>query len=263
MKNLDKILIECLATTRAAGQILSNQWHKPRKIEHKGAIDLVTDTDKEIEAFLKEKLAALVPDAAFLGEESSANMDKLLSSSLCWVVDPVDGTTNFVHYLPMVAVSVALCQNGEPIIGVVDAPLLRETYYAARDTRAFCNGEPVSVSTTYTLTDSLVATGFPYDMSKALPGILKRLERVLPVTQGLRRPGSAALDLCWTAAGRVDAFYEEDLKPWDMAAGWLLVKEAGGEVTDFSGAPLEWHKPVLASNGHVHMAMVELLNSRN
>lgn len=259
MRNIDELLLESLEITRNAGAIIKKQWDQPRKITHKGAIDLVTDTDRMVEEFLHDKLGRLVPDARFLGEETATGMESLESAGLCWVVDPVDGTTNFVHGVPMVAVSVALCQDGLPIMGVVDAPILRETFYAAKDTRAFLNGEPVEVSATAALRDSLVATGFPYEIEPELESILERLARVLPATQGLRRPGSAAIDLCWVACGRLDAFYEALLKPWDMAAGWLIVEEAGGQVSNFNGDAVAWNKPLLASNGQIHLAMSNLL----
>lgn len=258
-KNLDETLLKCLSIAKEAGQIFKDQWIKPRKIEHKGKIDLVTDTDRQIEAFLRAKLREVAPEAAFLGEESAGETSIPQPDGLCWVVDPVDGTTNFAHHVPMAAISIALCENASPVMGIVNAPILGEMYYAARDTRAFCNGEPIEVSNAHTLMEALVATGFPYDMESRLPVILERLKKVLPAVQGLRRPGAASIDLCWVAAGRLEAFYEDWLKPWDMAAGWLIVKEAGGEISDFNGEPMTWLKPLLATNGHIHEEMLTLL----
>lgn len=257
--NLDELLIACLSVAREAGGIVKANWNKPHTIRHKGPIDLVTETDQAVEEFLHTKLAALLPEAAFLGEESADGAEVPPDSKYCWVVDPIDGTTNFAHGIPMVGVSIALCENGKPVLGIIDAPMLGECYYAARDSRAFMNGEPITVSKTETLTDCLVATGFPYNVKPRLPELLRRLEAVLPATQGLRRPGAASLDLAWVACGRLDAFYEDGLKPWDMAAGWLLVQEAGGQTSDFNGAPTVWGKSLLATNGRVHLALVDLL----
>lgn len=257
--NLDELLLKCLPIARSAGDIVRERWNCPHEIRHKGAVDLVTETDREVEAFLAENLGRLLPEASFLGEESGKAQTNPLASRFCWVVDPVDGTTNFVHRIPMVGISIALCENGEPILGIVDAPMLDECYYAARDSRAFLNGEPISVSKTEKLVDCLVATGFPYDARPRLPDLVRWIEAVLPATQGLRRAGAASLDLAWTACGRLDAYYEYGLKPWDMAAGWLIVKEAGGEASDFNGGPAGFGKPLLASNGLVHADMVNLV----
>lgn len=259
--NLDELLLECLPVVQDAGKIIRENWHKPHSVHHKGAIDLVTETDRAVEEFLRRRLCNLLPDAAFLGEESASDAAGLLESPWCWAVDPVDGTTNFVHRIPMVGVSVALCENGAPVLGIIAAPMLGECYYAVHNSRAFLNGEPVAVSQSEHLTDCLVATGFPYDVKPQLEHIMRRLEAVLPATQGLRRPGAASIDLAWVACGRLDAFYEDGLKPWDMAAGWLIVQEAGGRVSDFNGNAAGWGKSLLATNGHVHPGMVRLLKS--
>lgn len=258
MLNLDALLLKAIPVVRRAGQIIAESWNNSHAVIHKGVTDLVTETDKAVEDFLKRELAELLPEAAFIGEESASAADAQ-GESLCWIVDPVDGTTNFVHRIPAVAVSVALCEKNLPLFGIVDAPILGECFYAARDSRAFCNGEPVGVSGATRLIDSVVGTGFPYDAGEHLPEILNRIGKILPATQGLRRFGSAAIDLCWVACGRLDAFYEADLKPWDMAAGWLIVMEAGGEVSDFFGKEPGFGKPVLASNGKIHEELLSLL----
>lgn len=259
MFNLDDVLPKTLQIVRDAGKIIAQNWTRPHEITHKGAIDLVTETDRQVEDYLHKHLGQLLPEAAFIGEESAKDLNIPADKPLCWIVDPVDGTTNFVHRQPPVSVSVALCEEGVPVVGVVDAPMLQECFYAARDSRAFCNGEPVEVSAVTNLSDAVVATGFPYDVSASLDDILRRLARVLPATQGLRRLGSAAIDLCWVACGRLDAFYEAGLKPWDMAAGWLIVLEGGGQLSDFAGRRFDWGRSVLASNGKIHADMVNLL----
>lgn len=254
-----ELLAECREIVALAGQMVRERWNRPRTISHKGQIDLVTDTDRAVEDYLRDKLGRLLPEAGFLGEESALNQADALKNGLCWVVDPVDGTTNFVHRIPMVGISVALCEAGEPVLGVVEAPMLAETYTALKGHGSCCNSEPVRVSRADRLVDSLVATGFPYEVAPQLERLLGRLAAVLPATQGLRRPGAASIDLAWVGCGRLDVFYEDGLKPWDMAAGWLFVTEAGGKVTDFTGAPAGFGKSLLASNGIVHADFVELL----
>lgn len=255
--NLDDLLCQCLPIIARAGAMISANWNLPHQISYKGPIDLVTETDVAVENFLREELCALLPEAAFVGEESGANPSLL--NSLCWVVDPVDGTTNFAHQIPNVAVSVALCSSDQPILGIVEAPMLGERFYACRRSQAFRNGQPIHVSANAELCQALIATGFPYEVGPVLSNILDRLGRVLPATQGLRRAGSAALDLAWTAMGRLDAYYEAELKPWDMAAGWLIVQQAGGMVTNLNGVPATLGGPILASNGLIHKKMLELV----
>lgn len=259
MPDLNDLLEKCLPVVARAGEIIKRRWNSDHEIRHKGAIDLVTETDREVEDFLHASLLALTPGAAFVGEESAADNKALLASPSCWVVDPVDGTTNFVHRIPMVGVSVAFCLAGKPVLGVVEAPMLAERYYALKGAGAFLNGAPITVSKADRLSDCLVATGFPYDVPPQLPAIIRRLKAVLPATQGLRRPGAASLDLAWVGCGRLDAFYEDGLKPWDMAAGIVIVEAAGGQTSDFNGAPAAWGKSLLASNGIVHSDFVKLL----
>lgn len=259
MSDLKELLAKCLPVIAKAGEIVKRRWNSDHEIRHKGAIDLVTETDREVEEFLHAALLALTPDAAFVGEESAADTAALLAAPSCWIVDPVDGTTNFVHRIPMVGVSVAFCLNGKPVLGVVDAPMLAERYYALKDGGAFLNGAPIAVSKADKLSSCLVATGFPYDVPPKLPAIIRRLEAVLPATQGLRRPGAASIDLAWVGCGRLDAFYEDGLKPWDMAAGIVIVEAAGGQTSDFNGGPSGWGKSLLATNGIMQPDFVKLL----
>lgn len=261
----EELLHACLEIVRKSGEIVTTAWNKPDIIHHKALTDLVTETDLAVQAYLQKELSALLPDAAFIGEENftsdstSASPDK----DLCWIVDPVDGTTNFVHRLPFVASSVALWNKGIPILGIVNAPMLKETFYARKNNGAFCNGKKIKVSSASHASEALVCTGFPYSPLPEMPGIMGRLQRIIPVTQGLRRLGAAALDLSYVASGRLDAFYETCLKPWDMAAGVLLVSEAGGTVSDFYGQDHKFGQPLLADNGRLHEIMLAFVRPRD
>ena len=209
-----------------------------------------------MERFLKERLSALTPGTAFLAEESAENLS---IPSTCWIIDPVDGTTNFAHGLPLTVTSVAYRRNGELEIGIINAPLLGECYIAEKGKGAWRNGERISVSTTAFCEEAVVATGFPYEIARRVDEILDRLRPILAACQGVRRCGAAALDLAWTACGRFDAFYEDELKPWDMAAGALLVTEAGGRITALDGSPFDLRWSVLASNGKLHGVIEKML----
>lgn len=246
-----------LEIIRESGALVMDHWRKPRNIRLKGRIDLVTETDLAVEAFLKERLKDVVPGATFMAEESATSRTP---HGTCWIIDPIDGTTNFAHSLPFVATSVGLWHEGRVMLGVVNAPVLGECFWAVRGGGAFCNGEPLCVSDREPLEQAVVATGFPYTISEDVDTVLARLRKALVTTRGVRRCGAAAIDLAFVASGRFDAFYEADLKPWDTAAGWLLVEEAGGRVTGFDGAPYDFsNEGILASNGRVHEAMREVL----
>ncbi|WP_045222752.1 inositol monophosphatase family protein [Desulfonatronum thioautotrophicum] len=255
------LLPQAIDVVREAGQMLMRYWHAPREIHHKGRIDLVTTADLALEKLLKERLSDLLPEAAFLAEESASAED--LRKSLngpTWIIDPLDGTTNFAHGFPFVAISVALWDDSDVQLGLVHLPVLQELFHAAKGQGTHLNDVPVQVSKILDLENSLVATGFPYSVREQLPPILGWMETMLSLTQGIRRPGSAASDLAYVACGRFDAFYEINLKPWDMAAGWLLVREAGGMVTQIDGSEFHPRIPsLLASNAQIHAAMVEAL----
>jgi len=250
------LLKHIIAAAAAAGKTIREHWRQPRAVRHKGRIDLVTQTDAAVEAQLKERLEAILPGVGFMGEESARS---LIPEGNCWIVDPLDGTTNFVHGIPFVAVSIALWQEGAARLGVVALPMLGECFYAEKGQGAHCNGRPLRVSGVARCGQSLIATGFPYDIEAHKDRILGWLGAVLPRCQGVRRCGAAAADLAYVAAGRYDAFYESDLKPWDMAAGRLLVEEAGGRVTNLLGEPMRFGDVILASNGHVHQELLDLL----
>lgn len=254
---MDTLLRELVAIVRESGTIIRRQWQEDRQIRHKGCVDLVTQTDVAVEAFLKERLARLTPGVGFLAEESSDAGAR--PSGDCWIIDPVDGTTNFVHRIPQVGTSVALWRDGRVVLGVVNVPMMDECFWAARGQGAFCNDRALAVSQEADLQQCLCATGFPYDVEIRLPQVLERLRVMLPATQGMRRIGAASVDLAYVASGRLDIFYEMWLKPWDMAAGWLLVEEAGGRLTLPSEEEYVFGEEVVASNGRVHAAACALL----
>lgn len=244
-----------------AGEILMDYWHAPREIQRKGRIDLVTSADLAIEKNVKQSLAEILPEASFLAEESVSREDlQRPLSGPTWIIDPLDGTTNFAHGFPFVAISVALWDQGEIQLGFVHLPVMNELFQASLGRGTLLNDKAVTVSSTGRMEDALVATGFPYSVRESLPPILSWMETMLATTQGIRRAGSAAIDLAYTAAGRFDAFYEIQLKPWDTAAGWLLVREAGGKVSQMDNAPFHPQRSsILATNGLIHEQMVALL----
>lgn len=251
------LLEPAVAVVRDAGRLIIDAWSAPRDVRRKGAIDLVTDTDFAVQARLKKDLLAIAPGSGFLGEEKDGVV--VGEGDFRWIVDPVDGTTNFVHKIPMTAISVALAERDRPVLGVIFAPMLDECFYAAKGAGAFLNGRPIAVSRVARLSEAVVATGFPYDVKASLDSVLGRLARLLPEVQGTRSLGSAAIDLGYVASGRFDAFYEAGLKPWDMAAGWIIVEEAGGRATTVSGEPMDLRAPLLASNGLIHDETLALL----
>jgi len=254
---MDKQLVNgFLGCVREAGGVVRAQWNDAKEITHKGRIDLVTQTDLAVERLLLERLPALLPGSTVLAEESHLSLQP---GELTWVVDPVDGTTNYAHGLPMVAVSVALWKDGRVGMGAVFIPVLDELFWAVRGQGAFLNGEPVSVSRESVMQSALIATGFPYSFYSEVDDVCERLRRVLLASQGIRRMGSAAIDLAYTACGRFEGYYETGLKPWDTAAGWLLVEEAGGRVSGLDGPYALGGHMIVATNGRVHEDLLTLL----
>lgn len=253
------LLARATQSVLEAGAIIREHDRLPRRIRHKASPkDLVTETDVAVERLLVDRLGVVLPEASFLGEEGSAGQGL---EGLAWVVDPVDGTTNFAHGVPFVATSVALCLDGAPLLGIVNLPLLGEIFTAGLGLGAWCNGEPIHVSDTATLLESLVATGFPYRIEEHQDVILRQLALAMPATQGVRRAGAAALDLAYVACGRYDGFFEFALNPWDTAAGILLVQEAGGQVGRIAqGGPYRLGDPdILACNAQLEPALRALL----
>jgi len=244
---------------KSAGSVLKEMYDSTYEIYHKGKIDLVTTADIKSEEVLKKGLKELTPDIPVIGEESFSEKEKF-KSSYCWMVDPLDGTTNFAHNLPWFAISVALLKEKEPILGIIYNPIIDEFFYAIKGEGAYLNEKPIKVSPKEKLIDSLLCTGFPVSKILDSPDLFIPLfEEFMKRCQGVRRFGSAALDLAYVACGRYEGFWEPYLKPWDTSAGFLLVKEAGGEVTDYFGNPYHpFLNTIVASNGKIHQQMIEL-----
>jgi myo-inositol-1(or 4)-monophosphatase len=240
----------------AAGQLLRQRYGRPQTVEYKGEIDLVTALDREAEALIVGRIHTAYPEHSILAEESGGTLG---SAEHRWLVDPLDGTSNYAHGYPVFCVSVAYERAGRITLGVVYDPLREELFLAEAGGGATLNGRPLRVSATDSLARSLLSTGFPYDRT-LYPVSLRRWEALLWRTQALRRGGSAALDLCYVAAGRADGYWEQPVQPWDIAAGMLLVTEAGGQATSFAGGPPDVYSGELAAtNGHIHQEFLAAL----
>ncbi|MGC2330329.1 MAG: inositol monophosphatase family protein [Candidatus Acidiferrales bacterium] len=241
---------------REAGAVLRKEFDRPKKISYKGEVDIVTESDRRSEEIIVARLQEHFPGHAIIAEEGGGAA--AAGAKYCWHVDPLDGTTNFAHGYPCFAVSIGLSEDGEPIAGVVFNPVSDEFFTALRGEGAYLNEQRIHVSTIEKLATSLVATGFPTHQRKRSANINYYWEFTLR-SHGVRRDGSAALDLCSVACGRFDAFWEFRLNSWDTAAGVLLVREAGGIVTAIDGGPYQLGGPgLLASNGLIHEEMKEV-----
>jgi len=247
-----------VGAAREAGRYLMAALPEKREISKKGIVDLITEADRKSEQLIHGIIARACPEDSFLAEEGTRTESK---SGYTWVVDPLDGTINYAHRFPVFCVSIALVSNGASLIGCIYNPNLDELFTAEKGQGAQLNGQRVHVSVTANLLDCLLATGFPYDVRESEDDNMSNFWTFYKRgAQAVRRAGSAALDLAYVACGRFDGFWEFKLNPWDIAAGTLLVEEAGGTVTDFDGGPLDLHKgEVLASNGIIHDRMQEVL----
>ncbi|TNF30783.1 MAG: inositol monophosphatase [Bacteroidetes bacterium] len=249
------------AVAREAGNFIINERKafSTKKVEVKGQNDFVSYVDKESEKLIVSRLKEILPEAGFITEEGTEAKD---NNPLKWVIDPLDGTTNFIHGMPFFAVSIALINGKEPLLGVVYEINQDEMFYGWKDGGAYLNSQRIHVSEAATVKDSLLGTGFPYYDYHLLNEYLELFKHLMKHSHGIRRPGSAATDLAYVAAGRFDGFYEYSLSPWDVAAGILLVKEAGGIVTDFSGGDdAIFTKEIIATNPHIHREFSQLLRS--
>ncbi len=254
---MDALLNDAIAAARLARGIHLYYQERGFAVDTKtGPTDLVTQADRETEAAIKEYLLGRYPDHAFLGEEGGQEHE----AEYRWIVDPLDGTVNFAHHFPFFAVSIGLEVRGRLELGVVLDSTRDELFWAARGRGAYLNGRPLRVSATDRLIGSLLATGFPYDVNKDQEN-LTYFERVLRKGLTVRRPGAAALDLSYVAAGRLEGFWEVKLKPWDVAAAIVIVEEAGGRITGIQGEPYELgNRYIVATNGHIHQQLLETLH---
>lgn len=250
-----------IAVARDAGALLRQRLNQPRDVAFKGVVDLVTDADRASEQLIADRLRHSFPQHRIVAEEGARGTvaAEAAPSSFTWLIDPLDGTTNYAHRYPHFAVSIALAREGTVQLGVVYDPMRDELFVARRGHGATLNGAPLHVSATAELIHALLATGFPYDLTQRAEAVAI-WDAFVNRVQGTRRDGSAALDLCYVAAGRLDGFWERPLNAWDMAAGALLVEEVGGRVSAYGGRPfdLDGHE-IIASNGRLHAAMESVI----
>jgi myo-inositol-1(or 4)-monophosphatase len=259
--NLDKILKHTINTAKLAGNFIRSEQSKVNKsdIEIKGKNDLVSYVDKTAEKLIIKSLLEIIPDVGFIAEESYTQQN--LNTDYKWIIDPLDGTTNYLHGLSPYAVSIALMYKSEIIVGVVYEVSNDECFYATTGNGAFLNGEKISCSKNSQLTDSLFVTGFPVSKFYRNKESYDLLDYIIKNTHGIRRLGSAAADLAYVACGRFDCFYEYDLKSWDVAAGSLIVKEAGGKVSDFNaGENYIFGKEIIATNSLIFVKTIDIVN---
>ena len=256
--NLEKINDQAMAVVKEVGNWIKSQRESftSKHIEEKGLNNLVSYVDKEAEQKLVKGLAEMVPQAGFLTEEGTISQNESL-----WIIDPLDGTTNFVHGIPFYCVSVALAYKGEFIIGIIYDPNLNEYFHAIKGKGAYLNNKPITVSDSASLAQSVVATGFPHRSFEKMEEYVQSLDYFFRNTRSLRRLGAAALDMAYVACGRMDAFFELKLMPWDIAAGTLIVREAGGIATDFLGDhDLLFKNQIICGNVPVYNQMKQVLD---
>lgn len=245
-----------------AGDIQLSRRESGFRVDKKGTIDLVTEVDLECERMCRAVIAERFPTHAVLAEELSSGPAERSSSTHRWVFDPIDGTTNYAHGLPIFCSSLALEIDGRPEAAAIYDPTRRELFTAERGEGAYLNGSRLRVSATSELIDALLVTGFPYDVHQQTADLVGLFGAFLGQARAVRRLGSAALDLCYVAAGRFDAFWEQHLKPWDVAAGALIVAEAGGRITGMDGSPFDAVAAhLVASNGQIHDALLDVIRT--
>lgn len=257
VKDLKEILESIVDLARNVGDCIQKRANTKMRIYYKGDIDLVTQFDKESQDLIVKGLIKEFPDYGILSEE---NISENIDAPIKWIVDPLDGTTNFAHGLPIWTITIALEVEGEVVLGVVYDPTRGEMFSAIEGSGAFLNKKRIRVSKVKKLDHALLITGFPYDIREAKDNNLNHFSNFAVRAQAVRRLGSAALDLCYTACGRFDGYWELKLSPWDQAAGSLILKEAGGKITDFQGEEFNiYGDEVLGTNGFIHRQMMKVL----
>jgi len=247
------------AAAKEAGELLNKQFGHVQQIMKKGEIDLVTEADLKSESLILRIISSHFPNDNILSEEKG---EKQRASERIWLVDPLDGTTNFAHGFPFFCVSIALQVNQDLVVGVVYNPYIGELFQAAQGCGASLNGRSIKVSETHEIGEALLGTGFPYDIHQRSEHVIELFRRMVLKAQGVRRAGSAALDLCYVAAGRLDGFWEASLKPWDTAAGCVILKEAGGVLSTYTGGPYTpYEKTIVGSNPLIFEDMLAVINA--
>ena len=250
-----------IAAAYKAGRVLGSHFGRISKIDKKGGLELVTEADTESEKIIIDTIQNVFPNHTILAEESGLNKGEIGHK---WIIDPLDGTTNCSHQLGTFSVSIAFALYDKTVFGVVLIPETRELFFAVKGKGAFLNDRPIKVSNTSSVSESLLVTGFPYNLKDLFEPLLTRFSRCMKASQGVRRLGSAAIDICFLACGRFDGFWEQNLKPWDTAAAELIAREAGAVVTDFSNQPFTIDKSeILATNGKIHKEMLLLLEIKD
>ncbi|GHT38664.1 inositol monophosphatase [Endomicrobiia bacterium] len=251
-----------LAAAKAGSEVLAKYYNNVLDIEYKGKIDPVTQADKNSQKAIIKMIKDVFPKHGVLAEEDGVNE---VNKDYCWIIDPLDGTVNFIHGLPMFCVSIGLKCKDEIISGVIYSPIMQEVFVAEKNKGAWLNGKKIKVSTIEDPIRSLAVTGFPYYIKEKSDRVMKNFQNVVFKFQGIRRLGSAALDMAYVACGRFEFFWEEGLKPWDIAAGTLIVKEAGGKVSDYSGGAEDsvFKDTMLASNGiTMHKKILKVISDK-
>ena len=247
-----------IAAAYAGAQVILDRFGNISQINKKGAFDLVTEADTESEKQILGIIRKAFPDHAILAEESG---DRKGTTKFQWLIDPLDGTTNYAHRLPLFSIAIALAVQDEIVLGLVLNPMDGELFSAISGRGAELNGKPIKVSTTPSVFESLLVTGFSYDFNEIVDPVMERFSVCQQASQGVRRLGSAALDICYVACGRFDGFWEQNLKPWDKAAAAIIAVEAGAEITNFSNQPFAINqKEILVTNGKIHQEMLSLLD---
>ena len=257
---MNKDLIKRIGIKAAfeSGKVLKSYFGNISDVRKKGPVDLVTEADTASEEIIIGIIRETFPEHSILAEESGLDQG---DADHQWIIDPLDGTVNFAHQLPVFSISIAFAFRETLVMGIVFNPVTGELFTAVAGEGAFLNDRPIQVSDTRVMQESLLATGFPYDLTSIFDTVTGRMLNCLRASQGLRRMGSAAIDICALACGRFDGFWEQNLHPWDTAAATLIVREAGGVVTDFANKSFTIDKKeILATNGHIHMEMLSLLN---
>ncbi len=258
MPDYNSLKQEVIALCHEAGSFIETeqQRFKHDNIMYKGKNDLVSYVDKETEKMLVEGLKTLLPEAGFIAEEGTSSTR---GEKYNWIIDPLDGTTNFLHHLPVYSISIGLIEDNEVVLGVIYDPSRNECFHTSKGAPSFLNQDEITISSVDTLAKSLLATGFPYTEFDKMENYLRIIHHFMQQSHGLRRMGSAAIDLAYVACGRFEGFFEYNLKPWDVAAGVLLVKNAGGKLTDFSGGDNYVFGGEIIAAGNPHNEILEVI----